>query len=463
MLMTATNNILIVDDNVKNIQLAANVLKSTSLYNIFFSTSGKHAIEQLKLRQYSLILLDINMPILDGYETASIIKNNESIKDIPIVFLSANANKESIRKGFEYGADDYITKPFDEQELIHRVNTHVTLFNIKRELQHEVNETKTLLQQYKLAVDSSTSVSKSDLNGNITYVNDRFCELTKYSRSEMLGQNHAMFRSPDIGDEIYADLWSTIKNKNIWKGLVKNIAKDGSNYYFEATIIPILNYDNEIIEYISIRTDLSKEIELKNDIIATQAEVLNTLGELGEWRSKETGDHVNRVSLFSELLANAYGCSKEETALLKMASPMHDIGKVIIPDSILLKPAKLTDAEMQIMKNHTTFGWEIFSKSKHELLQTAALIAHEHHEKWDGTGYPKGLGGTDIHLFGRITAIADVFDALSHDRVYKKAWSIEETLIFIKGQSSKAFEPKLVDLLVENIEEILKIKRKYNK
>ena len=194
--MSIKNNILIVDDNVKNIQLAANVLKSTSLYNIFFATSGKHAIEQLKLREYSLILLDINMPILDGYETATIIKEDKKTKEIPIIFLSTNANKESIRKGFEYGGEDYITKPFDEQELLHRVKTHVTLFNTKKELQHEVNETKILLQQYKFAVDASTSVSKADLNGNITDVNDRFCELTKYSREEMLGKNHSIFRKP---------------------------------------------------------------------------------------------------------------------------------------------------------------------------------------------------------------------------------------------------------------------------
>ncbi|MBL0708199.1 MAG: response regulator [Sulfurimonas sp.] len=461
--MPMINNILIVDDNVKNIQLAANVLKSSSLYNIFFATNGKSALEQLKLRKHSLILLDISMPVLNGYETASIIKADDKLKEIPIIFLSANTSKESIRKGFRYGAEDYVTKPFDELELLHRVKTHVTLFNAKKELEHEVNETKTLLEQYKLAVDASTSVSKADLYGNITYANDRFCQLTKYSREEMIGNNHSMFRSPDVGDDIYSDLWVTIKNKKIWTGLVKNVAKDGSNYYFEATIIPILNYSDEVVEYISIRTDISKEIELKNDIIATQEEVLHTLGELGEWRSKETGDHVNRVSLFSKVLAEAYGCSSTDTELLKMASPMHDIGKIIIPDAILLKPSRLTDEEMDIMKNHTTFGWEIFNKSKHELLKASALIAHEHHEKWDGSGYPRGLSGTDIHIFARITAVADVFDALSHDRVYKKAWSVEDTLIFIKEQSSKAFEPKLVTLFLENIDEILKIKNIYNK
>ncbi|WP_415397665.1 HD domain-containing phosphohydrolase [Sulfurimonas sp. CS5] len=456
------HNILIVDDNAKNIQLAANVLKSTNLYNIFFSTSGEKAIEQFKLRKHSLILMDINMPGLNGYETASIIKK-DSTTNIPIIFLSANANKDSIRKAFEHGGEDYITKPFDELELIHRVKTHVDLFSAKENLLQEVNETKALLEQYKLAVDASAAVSKADLEGNIIYVNNRFCELTKYPRQELIGKNHRIFRSPDVSDEIYKSMWETITSKKTWNGLVKNVAKDGSNYYFESTIFPILNYSNEIIEYISIRTDITKEIELQNDIVATQEEVLHTLGELGEWRSKETGDHVNRVSLISELLAKAYGSTDEDVALLKMASPMHDIGKVIIPDAILLKPGKLTLEEFEIMKNHTTFGWEIFNKSKHQLLQAAALISYQHHEKWDGTGYPRGLSGEEIHVFGRITAIADVFDALTNDRVYKKAWSIEDTIQYIISQKGTAFEPKLVDLLIKNLDEVLKIKQKYNK
>ncbi len=456
-------NILIVDDNAKNIQLAANVLKSTHLYNIFFATSGQRAIDLLAQESYSLILLDINMPGLDGYQTAKIIQEDESTSHIPIIFLSANANKESIKKGFEYGGKDYITKPFDESELINRVKTHVELFQAKQALQYEVSNTKVLLEQYKLAVDAGASVSKSDLDGNITYVNDKFCELCKYSREELIGQNHRIFRSPDVADAVYKDLWDTIQSKKTWNGFVKNITKYGDYYYFEATIIPILDADNNILEYISIRTDITKEIELKNDIIATQEEVLRTLGELGEWRSQETGDHVKRVSLYSEVLASAYGCTQEEVDLLKMASPMHDIGKVVIPDKILLKPAKLTDEEYEIMKQHTTYGFEIFNKSNHALLQAAALISYEHHEKWDGSGYPRELKGDQIHLFGRITAIADVFDALSSDRVYKKAWTIDKTLEYLKEEKEKSFDPKLVDLFLENIDAILQVKQQHNK
>ncbi|MEN8303217.1 MAG: HD domain-containing phosphohydrolase, partial [Campylobacterota bacterium] len=395
--------------------------------------------------------------------TATLIKANETTKKIPIIFLSANANKESVREGFKHGGEDYITKPFDESELLHRVRTHVDLFLAKEKLHHEVADTKHLLEQYKMAMDAGSLVSKTDTRGIITYVNDKFCEISKYSQEELIGKNHNIVRSPDVSKNIFKNMWATIKNRQIWNGLVKNRAKDGSAYFVEATIIPILNSDNEIVEYISMRTDITKEIELREDIVATQKEVLSTLGELGEWRSKETGDHVNRVALYSELLAREYGCSESDTELLKMASPMHDIGKVIIPDNILLKPGKLTDKEFTTMKEHTVYGWEIFHKSKHPLLQTAALISYQHHEKWDGTGYPQGLKGMDIHIFGRITAIADVFDALSHERVYKEAWEIEKVLEYLKSEIGISFEPKLVDIFLENIDEIIKIKHTYNK
>lgn len=456
-------NVLIIDDNTKNIQIAANVLKSTNSYNIFFATSGEKGIDQLKMRQHCLILLDINMPGIDGYQTAQIIKNDPLYKQIPIIFLSANANKESINKGFEYGAEDYITKPFEESELIHRVKTHVELFMARKQLQVEVDDTKILLEQYKMVVDASALVSKTDIKGNITYVNDKFCKTSQYTREELIGQNHNLVRSPDVPKALYTNMWDTITAKNVWSGVLKNIKKDGSYYYVHSTISPILNSYGKIVEYISLRNDITKEVQLKKDIIATQKEVLSTLGELGENRSEETGNHVTRVALISELLAKSYGCSKKEVELLKMASPMHDIGKVIIPDSILLKPAKLTFEEFEVMKKHTTYGWEIFNKSTHTLLKTAALVAYEHHEKWDGSGYPRGLKGEDIHIFGRISAVADVFDALCSKRVYKEQWGLSDAIDFMTSQSGTAFEPKLIDLLVENIDEIVEIKNKFNK
>jgi len=457
------SNILIIDDNPKNIQLAASVLKETKLFNIFFATSGEDGIKQLEKKDYTLILLDINMPGLNGYETADIIKNNPHTTNIPIIFLSANANQDSINKGFNHGGQDYITKPFQQQELIYRVKTHVELFLAKKHLQSEVDESHVLLEQYKEAIDISSLVSKTDTNGFITYANEPFCKVSQYALSELVGHTHSLIKHPETPNEFYDEMWGTLKQKKVWKGMIKNKAKDGSPYFVDATIVPILNNHNEIIEYFSVRTDITKQVKAKEDILSSQKEILYTLGEMGEMRSQETGDHVNRVSLYSELLAKHYGLDKIKVAMLKMASPMHDIGKVAISDALLLKPGKLTDEEFSEMRRHAQIGYDIFKKSSHEMLQMAAIISHEHHEKWDGTGYPQGLQGEEISICGRITAVADVFDALSHDRVYKKAWSIDEVIDFMKKESGKAFEPRLIEIFLENIDDIIEIKNRYKK
>jgi len=456
-------NILIIDDNPKNIQLAANVLKSENRYNILFATSGKKGLEQVSKKDYSLILLDINMPEMDGYEVATILKNSEKTKDIPIIFLSANANQESINKGFEHGAEDYITKPFQEKELLHRVRSHVDLYAYRQSLHHKIDDYSILLDQYKIAIDANSLISKTDFKGKITYVNDEFCKISKYTRDELIGQPHNIVRHPNMPKNSFTDMWNTIQDKGLWKGIIENKAKDGSSYFLKTTVLPLMNSNNEIVEYISVRTDITAEILAKEDIINTQKEILFTLGELGELRSNETGQHVSRVSLYSELLAKKYGMKEEDYQLLKMASPMHDIGKVAISDDILLKPGKLTSDEFETMKTHAQIGYELFSSSKHKILTTAATIAHEHHEKWDGTGYPRGLKGEDISLFGRITAVADVFDALSHDRIYKKAWDMDSVISFIKGESGKSFDPTIVEIFINNIDEISDIKRRYNK
>ncbi len=457
------HDILIIDDNPKNIQVAANVLKSTDYFNIYFATSGEAGIKQLEKRTYSLILLDINMPELDGYQTAKIIKQNPKTRNIPIIFLSANADHESINKGFEYGGQDYITKPFQQSELIHRVTTHVELFLAKKALQKEVDTSHLLLQQYKDAIDISALVSKTDPEGIITYVNEPFCQISQYTESELLGKSHRIIRHPDVPKETFKEMWETITAKKVWKGTIQNRKKDGSSYFVDATIIPITDSEGQIIEYISVRNDITDQIVAKEQILSAQKEILYTLGELGELRSQETGDHVNRVALYSELLARYYGMDRQDVEMFKMASPMHDIGKIAIPDHILLKPGKLTDAEFEHMKEHAEIGYEIFKKSPHRMLQMAAMISYEHHEKWDGSGYPRGLKGEEISICGRITAIADVFDALAHDRVYKKAWPIEEVLEFMKAQSGKAFDPKLIEILIEHIDEILSIKEAYQR
>lgn len=202
-------------------------------------------------------------------------------------------------------------------------------------------------------------------------------------------------------------------------------------------------------------------IYLNQEIIDTQHELAMRLGEVVESRSKETANHVRRVAAYSHLLALAYGLSPQEAEEIKLASPMHDIGKIGIPDSILLKPAKLTEEEFEIIKTHTHIGYKILEGSKRLLLKMAATIASSHHERWDGKGYPRGISGEEIPLAGRLICLADIFDALSSERVYKKAWPLEEVLEYIKRERGKTFDPKLVDILLQNLPELVKIQEKY--
>ncbi len=207
-----------------------------------------------------------------------------------------------------------------------------------------------------------------------------------------------------------------------------------------------------------VNDGLSEISKLNGEIEDTQKEVVFTMGAIGESRSKETGNHVKRVAEYSKLLGKLYGLSETEAEMLKQASPMHDIGKVGIPDAILNKPGRFDEAERKIMNTHANLGYEMLKYSTRPLLQAAAIVAHEHHEKWDGSGYPKGLKGENIHIFGRITALADVFDALGSDRCYKKAWEDEKIFKLFKDESGKHFDPKLIELFFDNLDQFLKIR-----
>ncbi len=204
----------------------------------------------------------------------------------------------------------------------------------------------------------------------------------------------------------------------------------------------------------------SKQLEafaLQEEIQQTQREIIMTLAETGEMRSKETGNHVKRVARYSEVIGRKYGLSDHEIDILRDASPMHDIGKIAIPDSILLKKGILTDKEREVMKNHTTLAYEMLKHSERELIKAAAIVAYQHHEKWDGSGYPEGIEGDSIHIFGRITAIADVFDALVCRRVYKEAWPIGKVLDFFREERGKHFDPDLIDVFFEVKDELYDI------
>ncbi len=347
--MDLSYDVLIVDDVSDNIKVAMNILNENN-YNFSFATNGKQALEIIKEKNFDLILLDIMMPELNGFDVCSTLKSNPLTQDIPIIFVTAKADIDSLSKGFELGAVDYITKPFHPAELLSRVSTHLELYRAKK-----------ILKQNNL-----------DLNVKIK-------------------QN---------------------------------------------------------------------EYRLLSELESSQKEIIYILTELMESTSDETGKHIKRVAEFSKLLATLHeSISDEEAQTIYDASPMHDIGKITIDQEVLHKPSRLTEDEFNAMKLHTTNAHKLLSKSKRKLIQAADIIAHQHHEKWNGKGYPQGLKGEEIHIYGRIVALADVVDALTHKRVYKESWSFDEAARYIIEHKGTQFDPYLVELFENNLDLFRKIEQ----
>ncbi len=240
-----------------------------------------------------------------------------------------------------------------------------------------------------------------------------------------------------------------------YETLTFQYAREETTYLINCRFVPQLD---AIFAY---ATDISRIVALQNEIERAQIEIVDMMGMIAESRSKETGMHIRRVAEYSRLIALKLGMDEEEAELLRIASPMHDIGKVGIPDRILNKPGRLTPEEFEIMKSHARIGYEMLQHSQSAIIKAAATIAYEHHEKYDGSGYPRRLRGEEIHIYGRITAVADVFDALGSDRVYKKAWPLDRIIKLFKEERGRHFDPRIVDILLTHLDEFLVIRDRY--
>jgi PAS domain S-box-containing protein len=323
-----------------------------------------------------------------------------------------------------------------------------------------------LLQEYKEAVDRSAIVSKTDARGVITFVNQKFCDISGYSEEELVGQPHNIIRHPDMAAAVFKEMWGMISEKKAWSGIVKNRTKSGGAYYVDTVINPITDCRGNIVEYIGIRHDITTIETAKSNLYAeieeTQKTLLYRLGEIGEIRSRDTASHVKRVAKYSRMLALRAGLDEKEASILQLASPMHDIGKLAVPDHILNKEGYLTDGERKVMQTHCENGYNILKNSDRPILKAAAIVAHQHHEKWDGSGYPRGLESEEIHIYGRITAVADVFDALSMARPYKEPWSDSDIFAYFKDNRGTFFDPRLIDLFFEHVDDFLAIRELYS-
>jgi len=341
-------HILVVDDEIVNIEIVEEVLRDNGFNNISSRTNSEQALAIYKEDVPDIILLDINMPVMTGFDLMTRFNEiNHSIKP-PVLILSAQADKKARLKAFNLGARDFLGKPFDEEEVVHRVRNLLEMHLVYKE--------------------------------NI---------------------NHA----------------------------------------------------ESLEKIVSERT---------KELLQAQKEIIACLGMASEFRDTDTAAHTIRVGHYAQILGKGIGLNDMAAEQLFLAAPMHDVGKIGIPDKVMLKPGKLDKEEWEQMKQHAVFGYDMMKHSKSRLLKNASIIALTHHEKWDGSGYPDGLKGTDIHLYGRLTALSDVFDALMMKRPYKEAWPLEKVTQLINDESGKHFDPEIVAAFNENLDKLLLIREKYS-
>jgi cyclic di-GMP phosphodiesterase len=346
--------IVVVDDEEANLKLIDRVLDIGGYTNISLINDPTTVIDFYKENGADLFLIDLNMPLMDGFEVIAALMDLDDDFLPPVLVLTAQLAQEYRQKALDVGARDFVTKPFVVNELLARVRNQL-----------EIRQTQSLLR---------------DQNQNLE----------------------------------------------------------------------------------AIVQERTKELQLAHQQLQeSRLQVVRRLGRAAEYRDNETGLHIIRMSYISVAIGRAAGMDDEATDLLLNASPMHDIGKIGIPDKILLKPGKFEPEEWEIMKTHAQIGADILSGDDTPMMAMAREIALTHHEKWDGSGYPNSLQGEAIPLVGRVSALADVFDALTSERPYKKAWDVDVAIDYIKEQSGKHFDPKLVELFIENLDDIVLIKEKY--
>jgi len=337
--MMSKPTILVVDDVPENIDVLRGILAAD--YKIKVALNGEKALKiACSESPPDLVLLDVMMPGMNGYEVCRRLKADPRTRKTPVIFVTAMGDVDNEKQGFDLGAVDYITKPVSPPIVHARVEAQLALYDQNRQLESKVRQRTSELNESRL-------------------------------------------------------------------------------------------------------------------------EIIRVLGRAAEFKDNETGMHVMRMSHYSRLIAEAIGMDDDEVELVLHAAPMHDIGKIGIPDHVLLKPGKLDDTEWVMMRQHPEFGADFLGEHDSELLQMARVVALNHHEKWDGSGYPQGLAGEDIPLVGRIVAVADVFDALTSERPYKKAWDVEKAVGLLKEEAGRHFDPALVPVFLERIDEVREIMARY--
>jgi len=422
-----------------------------------------------------LFISDIYKDEVISTKLTLLYENEKEIEDAFYIIYDLENKKLDLKEEFDknYPIENQIRKDLDLK--IQELKSY-KLFKLFSDVKYYSKET---LYQYKNQITLNKWIEKIEL----LQAEYNQPEIDEYKQivSKLGNQVVLLKQIEEKENELKNKVFDVINQNKVYSSEIeKKIAQlsaDFINYtYFSilfllliiGAFIIILEYKvykNIGLSVDEIETKVQEGLEeiknLNQEIENTQKEVVFTMGAIGESRSKETGNHVKRVAEYSKLLALKLGINEQEAEMLKLASPMHDIGKVGIPDNILNKPGKLTPEEFEIMKTHAQLGYEMLKHSSKPILQAAAIVSKEHHEKYNGNGYPKGLKGEEIHIFARITAVADVFDALGSDRIYKKAWEDEKIFELFNSEKGEHFDPKVIEAFFHSLDEIKTIRERF--
>jgi len=372
--------------------------------------------------------------------------------------------KKTRKCGEQYMVDVTVVAIIDENNqieefvalMVDMTEAYKKFERLSLNLQQDLTSQQHYLTEYERAIELGTSLCVLDTNGKIVSSNKNFSATLNCQSEDLIGLpfSDLVLDCNDFKQRVL----STVQEQGFSSRVIRLGVKPGCERTLSTVIVGIHDEAGSLQSMMSLSQDISDSIKLNNEIIETQKELIYVMGEVVENRSEETGLHIKRVAKISEFIAEKYGLSYEHAQMIKIASPMHDIGKVGISDEILHKPGKLSKQEYLQMQTHTDLGYSMLNKMDRPLIKMAATIAHEHHEYYNGQGYPLGLSGEQIAIEARIVGLVDVFDALSSKRSYKQPWNDEKIIEYIAEKKGLQFDPELVDLFLENIEQIITIR-----
>lgn len=453
-----------VDDNDMNLLLIQSYLSGIDATFVNF-TNPVDAIEYIGHNPCDMVIIDYNMPLMNGTEVTEEVKKIDS--EIPVIMVTASDAEDATQiQALTAGVNDFIKKPINKAILLKRVQNFmklrqaiVYLGDQEKFLQHQVNLATEELQRTVNDLKTAQEITHfgswtwNIMGGELHWSDEtyRIFDLEPQSIPATY-EKFLSYLHPDDRLKVQTAVDHSIYHKTPYN-IGHRIVVSGRTKYVHERGTVTYNEKNEPIYMVGTVYDITEVTEAYMHLEKKEQETLRVLSRTAEYKDEETANHVKRVSGYSVLIAKHLKLSEEEQQILYFSAPLHDIGKVGTPDHILLKPGRLEDHEMEIMREHALIGADILEDTISPYLQAGHIIALSHHEKYDGSGYPKGLKGEDIPLYGRIVAIADVFDALTSVRPYKKAWSFEEAQEFLEQNSGNHFDPKLIKVFIDNISE----------